>query len=225
MRKLLEGVQRFQCGVYPRYQRLFRELASGQNPPALFITCSDSRLMPEMMTQCGPGDLFICRNAGNIVPPYDDHAGGVTATIEYAISVLKVPNVIICGHSDCGAMKGVLHPETVDGMPAVSRWLHHAEGARRMVMENHHCPDEKQQLQRLTEENVIAQLEHLKTHPPVTVALARGDIQLYGWTYQISTGEISSYDARLGRFVPIDTGNVSATPEPRFRRAGPIAAA
>jgi carbonic anhydrase len=94
-----------------------------------------------------------------------------------------------------------------------------------MVMENHSCPDEKTQLQRLTEENVIVQLEHLKMHPPVTVALARGDLQLYGWTYQISTGEISSYDARIGSFVPIDRGHVSATPEPRFRRPGPVAAA
>ncbi len=225
MHKLLEGVQQFQRRVYPRYKGLFRELASVQNPQALFITCADSRLMPEMLTQCNPGDLFICRNAGNIVPPYDDRAGGVTATIEYAVSVLKVPNIIICGHSDCGAMKGVLHRESVQGLPAVSRWLHHAEGARLMVMENHCCPDEKTVLQRLTEENVITQLEHLKTHPPVSVALARGDIQLYGWTYQISTGEISSYDARLGRFVPIGSGHVSATPEPRFRRPEPVVAA
>jgi carbonic anhydrase len=225
MRKLLEGVQRFQSGVYPRYKSLFGELASAQHPQALFITCADSRLMPEMLTQCSPGDLFVCRNAGNIVPPYDDRAGGVTATIEYAVSVLKVPNIIICGHSDCGAMKGVLHPESVQGMPTVSRWLHHAESARRMVMENHNCPDEKTRLQRLTEENVIAQLEHLKTHPPVIVALARGDIKLYGWTYQISTGDISSYDARIGQFVPIHSANVSATPEPRFLRCGPVAAA
>ncbi|HUS08629.1 MAG TPA: carbonic anhydrase [Bryobacteraceae bacterium] len=225
MRKLFEGVQRFRCGVYPQYQSLFGELASTQNPPALLITCSDSRVMPEMLTQCSPGELFICRNAGNIVPPYSDVTGGVTATIEYAVSVLKVPNIIICGHSDCGAMKGVLHPESVRLMPAVSRWLHHAEGARRIVLENYCCPDEKTQLQRLMEENVIEQLEHLKTHPPVSVALARGDLQIYGWTYEIATGEIRSYDARSGCFVPIDSGYVSATPEPRFRRSGPVAAA
>jgi carbonic anhydrase len=225
MNKLLEGIQQFQSNVYPRYKSLFRQLASAQNPQALVIACSDSRLMPEMLTQSGPGDLFICRNAGNIVPPYDDNAGGVTATIEYAVAVLRVPNIIICGHSDCGAMKGVLKPESVKGMPTVARWLRNAEGARRMVEENHKCLDEKEQLHCLTEENVIAQLEHLKTHPPVAVALARGDIQLYGWTYQISTGEISSFDARLGRFVPIDRTLASATPEPRLRRSGPVAAA
>jgi carbonic anhydrase len=225
MRKLLEGVQRFQSGVYPRYKSLFRELASAQNPQALFITCADSRLMPEMLTQCCPGDLFVCRNAGNIVPPYDDRAGGVTATIEYAVSVLKVPNIIICGHSDCGAMKGVLKPESVQAMPTVARWLRNAEGARRMVEENHECRDEKEKLHCLTEENVIAQLDHLKTHPSVAVALARGDIQLYGWTYQISTGELASFDARLGRFIPIDGTLASATPEPRLRRSEPVAAA
>ena len=123
MNKLLEGIQQFQSSVYPRYKGLFRQLASTQKPRALFIACADSRLMPEMLTQSGPGDLFICRNAGNIVPPYNDHAGGVTATIEYAVAVLRVPNIIICGHSDCGAMKGVLHPESVRGMPTVARWL------------------------------------------------------------------------------------------------------
>ncbi len=219
MDNILKGIQRFQRNVFPRYQVLFRELALNQNPQALFITCADSRIVPEMLTQTAPGDLFICRNAGNIVPPYDDRAGGVTATIEYAVAVLKVPNIIICGHSDCGAMKGVLHPEKIQGVPTVARWLRHAEGARRMVEENHECLNEHSKLECLIEENVITQLENLKTHPPVAVALARGDLQLYGWTYQISTGEIFSYDGRLGRFVRIDGSIPSATPEPRFRRA------
>jgi carbonic anhydrase len=225
MEKILEGIQSFQRDVFPRHQALFRELALTQKPQALFITCADSRIVPEMITQSDPGDLFICRNAGNIVPSYDDRAGGVTATIEYAIAVLKVPNIIICGHSDCGAMKGVLHPEKVRGIPTVARWLQHAEGARRMVEENHACLDEQSKLQCLIEENVIAQLENLKTHPPVAVALARGDLQLYGWTFQISTGEISSYDVRNGRFAPINGSIPSATPEPRFRRCPPAAAA
>src|SRR5882724_615323 len=151
MDKLLKGIQRFQRNVFPRYQGLFRQLAVNQNPQALFITCADSRIVPEMLTQTAPGDLFICRNAGNIVPPYDDHSGGVTATIEYAVAALKVPNIIVCGHSDCGAMKGVLHPEKVKGLPTVARWLRHAEGARRMVDENHECIDENAKLRCLIE--------------------------------------------------------------------------
>jgi carbonic anhydrase len=225
MRRLVDGVRRFRERAFPARRQLFEQLASGQSPPTLFVTCADSRISPTLITQTGPGDMFVCRNIGNIVPAYGEMMGGVSAVVEYACVALRVTDVIICGHSDCGAMKGVLHPESLHGMPTVSRWLHHAESARRIVVENHRCPDEKTQLQRLTEENVIAQLEHLKTHPPVIVALARGDIKLYGWTYQISTGDISSYDARLGRFVPIESGNVSATPEPRFRRSGPVAAA
>lgn len=225
MKQLLEGIQRFQKNVFPQHQMLFRDLSLNQKPQALLITCSDSRIVPEMLTQTAPGDLFICRNAGNIVPPYDGRAGDVAATIEYAVVVLKVPNIIICGHSDCGAMKGILHPENTRGVPAVASWLRHAEGARRMVEENHECREEQTKLQCLTEENVIVQLEHLKTHPPVAVALARGDLQLYGWTYQISTGEVSSYDISVGRFVRIDGSMPSATPAPRFRRSEPSIAA
>jgi len=225
MNKILEGIKKFQRTVFPRHRGLFRDLAQNQNPQALFITCADSRIVPELLTQSDPGDLFICRNAGNIIPPYDDRAGGVSATIEYAVSVLKVPSIIVCGHSDCGAMKGVLHPERVRDVPTVAKWLQHSEGARRMVKENYVCHDDHSRLQRLIEENVLAQLENLKTHPPVSVALARGDIQLYGWVYQISTGEISSYDSRLGRFQTIDGSISSATPEPRFRRPDPVVAA
>jgi len=225
MKHLLEGIQRFQKNVFPEYKLLFRELALKQKPQALFITCSDSRIVPEMLTQTNPGDLFICRNAGNIVPPYDGRAGDVAATIEYAVAVLKVANIIICGHSDCGAMKGILNPESTRGIPIVARWLRHGEGAKRMVDENHDCIEEHTKLQCLTEENVIAQLENLKTHPSVAVALARGDLQLYGWIYQISTGEFSSYDISLGRFVRIDGSIASATPAPRFRRQQPEAAA
>lgn len=225
MKQLLDGIQRFQRNVFPRYKMLFRELALNQKPQALFITCSDSRIVPEMMTQTDPGELFICRNAGNIVPPFDGRAGDVAATVEYAMAVLKVPNIIICGHSDCGAMKGILHPQKIRSVRAVGRWLRHAEGARRMMEENHDCREEQSKLQCLTEENVIAQLENLKTHPSVAVSLARGDVQLYGWIYQISTGEISSYDIREGRFVPINGSIASATPAPRFRRPEPEAAA
>src|SRR5258708_14895023 len=120
MKQLLEGIQRFQKNVFPRHKLLFRELAVKQKPQALFITCSDSRIVPEMLTQTNPGDLFILRNAGNIVPPYDGRAGDVAATIEYAVAVLKVANIIICGHSDCGAMKGILHPEGTRSIPIVA---------------------------------------------------------------------------------------------------------
>src|SRR3982751_6268271 len=116
MERLLKGVSTFQREVFPQHRELFERLAAKQNPMALFITCADSRVVPDLITQSDPGDLFICRNAGNMVPPYGEMNGGVSATIEYAVVALNIRHIIVCGHSDCGAMKGVLHPEAVEQM-------------------------------------------------------------------------------------------------------------
>ena len=137
MKRILSGLSRFQNEIFPQTRQLFERLASSQTPEALFLTCSDSRIVPELMTQTAPGDLFICRNAGNIAPAYGEVNGGVSATIEYAVLVLEVKDIIICGHSDCGAMKGLLHPEQLAAMPNVAAWLKHAESARFMVQDNY----------------------------------------------------------------------------------------
>src|SRR5947209_18071980 len=125
--KFLGGISRFQKDVYPKHQKRFEKLAMGQRPEALFVTCADSRIDPSLLTQTKPGELFICRVIGNVVPPYPDAIGGVSATIEYAVGVLQVPEVIVCGHTDCGVMKGVLNPEAVAGLPSVSAWLNYAQ--------------------------------------------------------------------------------------------------
>jgi carbonic anhydrase len=213
MLKLLEGYRRFRTEVYPRQRYLFKTLAQGQNPLALLITCADSRVVPDLITQTEPGDLFICRNVGNLVPPHGNVAGGVSATIEYAVGVLRVGNVIICGHSDCGAMNAVLHPERSEGLANVQAWLRHAEAPKRLVCECGLRPEDR--LSALIQENVITQLDHLKTHPSVTARLARGDLDLYGWVYRIETGELSSYDAEHHKFVPVDDSLPSATPRRR----------
>src|SRR3954471_16490906 len=126
MEKILEGLAHFQKTVYPEHRALFDKLALGQRPQALFITCADSRIDPCLLTQTKPGELFICRVIGNIVPPYPDAIGGVSATIEYAVGVLGVADVIVCGHTDCGVMKGVLNPQAVAALPSVSAWLKYA---------------------------------------------------------------------------------------------------
>src|SRR5919199_3192505 len=137
MDHLLSSYQRFRSEVYPEHRQLFESLATGQHPSVLFITCSDSRVVPDLIMQSDPGDLFVCRNAGNIVPPYGEMTGGVSATIEFAVAVLNVSSIVICGHSDCGAMKALLHPEKVQDLPTVRAWLRQAETPRRMVMENY----------------------------------------------------------------------------------------
>lgn len=217
MRKLLNGIKRFQRSVFPHYQKVFEDLANRQNPETLLITCSDSRVVPELVTQSGPGDLFVCRNAGNIVPSYrTDDGGGTLATIEYAVSALRVKSLIVCGHSDCGAMKGVLDSELVRQLPVVTRWLRQAECARRIVSENYGDAPHEDQLRLLIQENVIAQLESVKTHPSVALAVARGELQLYGLYYDISSGSISAYDQQVGLFTSVEDTFPSATPQPRL---------
>jgi carbonic anhydrase len=203
MEKILNGLRRFQEDVFPEEEPLFRSLAGSQSPEALFLTCSDSRIMPGLMTQTKPGDLFICRNAGNIVPPYGEPAGGVSATIEYAVMALNVRDIIVCGHSDCGAMKGLLYPEKLKGMPTVAAWLQHAERARVVTLENFEHTDERQTLATLTEQNVLAQIDHLRTIPCVAARVQKGSLTLHGWVYEIETGVVRAYDAQQQRFVPI----------------------
>jgi carbonic anhydrase len=217
MERLIEGVTKFQRDVFPQKQSLFQELAGGQHPEALFITCADSRIVPSLITQCDPGDLFICRNAGNMVPPYGELRGGVSATIEYAVCALNVQHIIVCGHSDCGAMKGILHPEAVEQMPTVKTWLSHGEVARHIVKENYPDLSEADALRVVTEENVVAQIAHLRTHPSVAARLARGTISVHGWVYDFRTGHVGAWDPESGRFVPLEDYKLScSTPRSRI---------
>src|SRR6204780_4413531 len=163
--KLLGGISRFQKDVYPKHRDLFEKLALGQTPDALFITCADSRIDPCLLTQTKPGELFICRVIGNIVPPYPDALGGVSATIEYAVGVLRVPAVIVCGHTDCGVMRGALNPEALGAFPNVTAWLRYAN------VEQRETDPSAELLLALTERNVVAQMQNLRSHPAVAARL------------------------------------------------------
>ena len=201
--QLVAGVHNFQGNVFQTQQDLFTRLALGQSPETLFITCSDSRIDPNLITQTEPGDLFVLRNAGNIVPAYSGSAGGEIATIEFAITGLGVKQIVVCGHSHCGAIKGLLNPDQLEEMPAVKDWLRHAEATRRIVKSKYkHLP--KEELAEVAaEENVLTQLENLQTHPAVAVALSQGQLSLHAWMYEIETGEVYGYDTTVGQFVPL----------------------
>jgi carbonic anhydrase len=201
MEWITKGVEQFQSNVFPGEQLLFESLAKQQNPQVLFITCADSRICPNLITQARPGQIFHLRNAGNIVPAYGTGHGAEAATIEYAVSALGIPNIIVCGHSDCGAMKGLLHPEAVKSMPAVGQWLQQCEAARRVAVQG--GGPEHDQLHRLIEQNVLAQLLNLQTHPSVAARLASGQTHLFGWVYEIGTGSILSYRPESRRFEPM----------------------
>jgi carbonic anhydrase len=205
MQKLVDGIHRFQEEIFSTQQRLFQRLVDFQKPQALFITCSDSRIDPNLLTQTEPGELFILRNAGNIVPPYSPLGGGEAATIEYAVSVLGVQDIVICGHSHCGAMTGLLDPAQVAELPAVRNWLAHAEATARIMKENYaHLQNPSARLMATVEENVLVQLESLRTHPCVSAAIARRQLTVHGWVYKFESGQVFAYNPSAHEFVHLE---------------------
>jgi carbonic anhydrase len=218
--KILRGLKRFQKKVYPKHRELFRKLALQQRPAALFITCADSRIDPCLLTQTKPGELFICRVIGNIVPRYPESIGGVSATIEYAVGVLGVPDVIVCGHTDCGVMKGVLNPDALKPLANVSAWLEHAQTAREALANIKGSLTDAEFLLALTERNVVEQIKNLHTHPAVAARLEQGRLKLHGWVYHIGKGIVTTYNPRREKFSSVR----SIKPRKTKRRVGVPAA-
>ncbi|MCW7546792.1 carbonic anhydrase [Photorhabdus sp. APURE] len=211
MQDIIEGFLQFQHEVFPKRCELFKRLASRQNPRTLFIACSDSRVVPELLTQSEPGDLFVIRNAGNIVPSYGAESGGVSATVEYAVAVLGVTDIVICGHSDCGAMTTIATCKCMDHLPAITRWLRYADSAKAINQARAHV-SEIARLDSMVRENVIAQIANIKTHPSVALGLEQGHLNLHGWIYDIEAGSIDALDGLVGQFVSLaDYPHVSAT--------------
>ncbi|MGN8275661.1 carbonic anhydrase [Pseudomonas sp. SMV71] len=202
MKAIIDGFLKFQKDAFPERIKLFKNLANQQSPRALFISCSDSRLVPELVTQREPGDLFVIRNAGNIVPSYGPEPGGVSASVEYAVAALQVADIVICGHSDCGAMTAIATCKCLDHMPAVAGWLRYADSAK-VVNEARKHPDLPSKVTSMVRENVIAQLANLQTHPSVRLALEEGRVTLHGWIYDIESGRIDAFDGSTGTFVSL----------------------
>ena len=200
--RIRRGLHHFQTDIFPAQREMFAKLAGGQQPLALFITCADSRIVPNLITQTGPGELFTERNPGNLVPHHEEFVGGVSSGVEYAMLVLKVPLVIVCGHTDCGVMKALLHPEAAGDLPAVRRWMRHAQAARERVQRECGDASEKQKLQRLTEYNVLLQIENLKTHPSVRTRLREANLEIQGWVYDIASGSGWSLNPETEAFEP-----------------------
>jgi carbonic anhydrase len=199
MTRLIRGALDFQRRIFGTQKSLFGRLAKGQRPPALFITCSDSRINPNLLTQTEPGELFILRNAGNLVPPHGTPTGGEESTVEYAVVGLKVRDIIVCGHSHCGAMAGLVKPEALAEMPRVAEWLTYAKA----ILPGLEGVPAEERVDRAIEANVLLQMEHLRSHPPVAAALAARTLRLHGWVYRFETGEVRAYDPVAGHFMPL----------------------
>lgn len=205
MDKLIEGVHLFRQGAYANNQAFFEQLAKKQQKPiALFITCADSRVHPNLITQTEPGDLFLLRNAGNIVPAYGSGIGGEAATIEYSVEVLGIRHIVICGHSQCGAMRALLDGRGIDHLPAVKEWCKHAESTRRIVQKKYGHLAADELAVAATKENVLVQMNNLSTHPCIAARLASGELNVVGWYYDIGSGRILQYDQATRQFVELN---------------------
>ena len=203
LNKIVAGVAKFQREVYPEQRHVFQQLKDRQHPIAMFFTCSDSRILPNVLLQTGPGEVFTERTPGNIVPRYSDHVGGVTASVEFALLALHVPLIIVCGHTNCGVVKALLEPEMASGMPAMQSWIRHALVARERLLRENPNASKRDQLKLLTEYNVLAQVENLKTHPSVEAGLASGELAVEGWVYDIAEGAVWSARSDSERFEPL----------------------
>ncbi len=209
MKKLIQGLLDFQRHSLPAYRATFQRLAHGQTPDCLFITCADSRVVPNLLISTNPGELFTVRNVGNLIPPADHtgHAAGGRSegsAIEFSLGHLPVEDVVVCGHSGCGAMKALLAGGPGDGAPNLQGWLDHAQPSLAAFREGRNVGVAMPDYDRLSQLNVLAQLEHLKTYPIVQEKLAAGKLRLHAWWFDIGQAQVHAYRSSLGKFVPID---------------------
>lgn len=202
MQKLVDGIHTFHARYFRANRTLFRELAHGQNPETLFITCSDSRVVPHLITDTKPGELFLVRNIGNVVP-HPSLPGGTAAAVEYAIGVLGVENVVVCGHTNCGAMRAMLDPKLVENFPYVKRWVDQTERLGAIVRERYSHLSGDALLNAAVEENVLVQLEHLREFPFIADRLDRGVLHVAGWVFNIETGAVFEFDPEHHQFTAI----------------------
>jgi carbonic anhydrase len=208
MEKLVQGVHFFQNIGYRQHSQLFERLKDGQEPEACMITCADSRIDPNLITNSQPGQLFIIRNVGNIIPCYGNSNNSELAAVEYAVVELGIEDLIVCGHSGCGAMKALVAspcPETAERLPSVCNWLRHADATLAIIRAHYGHLTGDALVKAAAEENVLVQLEHLRTLPVIAARLAAGQVRLHGWMYKIDSGEVFNYDADVGQFVRFGT--------------------
>jgi carbonic anhydrase len=208
VQKLEAGIHHFQATYFASNRRLFEQLSEkGQRPETLFITCCDSRVVPTLITNAAPGELFIVRNVGNIVPSVDRGVlGGVSAAIEYAVEVLEVDTVIVCGHTNCGAIQAIVHPERVEHLPYVARWLAESSRIPKLIQERYGYLEGEARMTAAVQENVLVQLENLRSFDFVARRLDAGVLKISGWVFKIATGEVFDFDPISGQFLQLGGG-------------------
>jgi len=206
---LKAGIRRFQTQIYPaQAERYRRVMSEPQRPHALIVTCADSRIHPDMLTQADPGEIFVTRNIGNLVPAHGEMIGGVSAVLEFAVRAMQVRHIAVAGHMECGAMKALLEPDSLEPMPIVKAWLTNAhkalESARAIRAARRERGEDAGDLMRiLTEQNVLLQMQHVRSHPSVAEAMSFGELTLSGWIYDIAAGGVEICEDGRDRFDPV----------------------
>ncbi len=209
MRKLIRGLLDFQLNARSNYREKFALLAQGQKPDCLFIACSDSRVVPNLLVSTDPGDLFVVRNVGNMIPPSDSKGQSTgdqseAAALEFSLRNLPVEDIVVCGHSSCGAMKAVLAGGVGPEHPNLNGWLEHGKVALTRLKDNSKLGEGLPDHDRLSQHNVLLQMEHIASYPWVKARLDAGTLRLHGWWFDIGTAQVHAWRANLGRFVPMD---------------------
>jgi carbonic anhydrase len=208
MKKLIRGIVDFRRNVRPSCKDVFARLALGQRPDALFIACSDSRVVPNLFASSDPGDLFVVRNVGNLVPSCSGPANGdgnaEAAAIEFALHALPIADIIVCGHSECGAMGALLRGRTPLASPFLENWLRHADGSLRRLDSGVPLGGDWPRHNQLSQHNVLEQLDHVQSYPLVRERLESGELRLHGWWFDVREAEVYDYDVDQGRFRLID---------------------
>jgi carbonic anhydrase len=222
---LIQGLNSFHSSYFNDHRELFERLSGGQSPEVLFITCSDSRIDPCLITQAQPGELFVMRNVGNIIPAFGAASSAEAAGIEYAVQGVGIKDVIVCGHSHCGAMKGLLQIGSLaEQMPSVYTWLkQHGEATRRLVLDNYPGLNEDELWKIAIEQNVLTQIENLETHPAIRSKLHSKQLNLHAWIYEIESGFVYAYNAAHRQFTLLEKRSFPV-PDPLITGT-PIAAA
>jgi carbonic anhydrase len=212
MQRLVAGIHQFRSDYFRSRRALFEKLSQqGQRPETLFITCSDARIVPNLITSTAPGELFTVRNVGNIVPAvHRGVIGGVAAAIEYAVCVLDVNTVVVCGHTQCGAIDTILRPESTRHLRFVSRWLDESSSIPRLIDEKYGELPPERRMDAAVQENVLAQLENLRTYDFVSERMDQGKLHIMGWVYRIATGDVFEYEPESEQFLPIGGGDSDA---------------
>jgi carbonic anhydrase len=206
MRKLIKGIINFHQNVREQIKDTFAQLALGQKPDALFIACSDSRVAVNVFASTDPGDLFVIRNVGNLVPPSNLASlnESVLAAIEFALHTLKVSHIIICGHSDCGAMKAIFHGRQSLQYPYLRNWLQYADSLHNYLTSTQKHLSESEQIDELSRQNIILQLNHLQSYDIVNQAITAGNLMLHGMWFNIKDSTVHYWHKKTNTFHVID---------------------